>query len=297
MINTLNLSLAEAEDGKLIRFPRPANLIPDTIYNVYFDNVASFPANPPSTISFIPNGGSYSILGSSIGSPTVFVSIKSSHIVQTKTLIRLTIKNTSNAIVYTDYLLITASPSDTLTFEGTILPTSSSSNFGPNNGRILQIINYNQATNSVSPGDIIQGPGIPETILVSIQSVLSASRIELLETPLQNGVTIAGTEHSGIFTIIRQVGCVNPLDQEFFQLGSQYTVLDYSNNWTYYIKNKILVKLVIDDLPAKQDTIMLLPVKNVSLVSNPEIAPNIPALSVLKIAGRVDNESIPVTDL
>jgi hypothetical protein len=96
---------------------------------------------------------------------------------------------------------------------------------------------------------------------------------------------------------LRQIGCVNPLDQEYFQLGSQYTVLDINNNWTFYVKNKIFAKLVIDDPIAQQDAVMLLPIKNMSLISDPDVPPNIPALSVMKIAGRVNNNTIPVSDL
>jgi hypothetical protein len=42
---------------------------------------------------------------------------------------------------------------------------------------------------------------------------------------------------------------------------------------------------------------MLLPIKNVALISDPDVAPVIPALSVMKIGGRVRNNSIPVTEL
>jgi hypothetical protein len=297
MINTLNLSLSEAESGLIIRFSKPNNLTPDTLYNIYFDSVVSLPANPPSTVSFVPENGSYTVLGSSIGSPQVWLKIQSSHTVQTKTLIRLTIKNTNNVIVHTDYLLIVASPSDTVTFEGTILQTNSSGNIGPNGGRILEIVNTNQSTSAVAVGDVITGPGIPDNIVVTIRSVLSSSRIELLETPSEEGAVIDGGTYSGTYSIIRQVGCVNPLDQEYFQLGSQYTVLDYTNNWTFYVKNKILAKLVIDDPVAQENTVMLLPIKNVALISDPDVAPVIPALSVMKIGGRVRNNSIPVTEL
>lgn len=297
MINTLNLTLAQAQSGFLIRFSPPENLKPDTLYNVYFDSVVSLPDTPPSVVSFIPNSRSYSILGSSIGSPQIWLNIQSTHTVQTKTLIRLTIQNTNNSIVYTDYILVIASPSDTISFEGKILSAQSTANFGPNGGRILEIINANQSTDSVAIGDTINGPGIPDSVIVTIRSVISASRLELLETPLEVDAAIDGNEHSGTYTIIRQIGCINPLDQEYFQLSSQYTVLDSTNNWTYYIKNKTLVKLVIDDTEAQQNTVALLPIKNVSLISDAAIPPNIPALSVVKIGGRVNNNSIPVTDL
>jgi hypothetical protein len=297
MINVLNTTLANAEAGFLIRFSVPENLQPDTVYNIYFDTVVSLPINPPISVFFIPNNGSYTILGSSVGSPQVWVSIRSTHTAQTKTLIRLTIKNTNNTIVHTNYLLVVASPSETITFEGKILSTSSSSNFGPNNGRILEIVNASQSTAAVAVGDIINGPGIPDNIIVTIRSVISPSRIELLETPIEDNAVIDGNEHSGTFTILRQIGCVNPLDQEYFQLGSQYNVLDITNNWTFYVKNKIFAKLVIDDPIAQQDTIMLLPIKNASLISDQNTPPNIPALSVMKIGGRVSNNTVPVTDL
>lgn len=297
MINTLNTSLANAENGFFIRFSVPETLNPDTIYNVYFENVVSLPSNPPTSVSFIPNNGFYTILGSSIGSPQAWITINSTHTAQTKNLIRLTIKNTNNTVVHTDYLLVIVSPSETITFEGKILSTSSSSNFGPNGGRILEIINASQSTSSVAIGDIISGPGIGENIVVTIRSVISSSRLELLETPTEESAIIDGNEHSGTFTILRQIGCVNPLDQEYFQLGSQYTVLDINNNWTFYVKNKIFAKLVIDDPIAQQDAVMLLPIKNISLISDPNVPPNIPALSVMKIAGRVNNNTIPVSDL
>lgn len=296
MINILNLSLSEAENGFFIRFNKPNNLVPDTVYSVYFDNVVSLPSDPPSIVTFVPENGSYTVLGSSIDSPQIWTKIQTTHTVQTKTLIRLTIKNTNNTIIYTDYILVVASPSDIIAFEGTIL-AAITNNYGPNGGRILEISNTNQATSSVALGDIVKGPGIPDNVVVTIQSVLTTSRLELLEAPSETGASIGIETYSGTYSIIREVGCVNPLDQEYFQLGSQYTVLDYTNNWTFNIKNKILAKLIIDDPIAQQDTIMLLPIKNVTLIANPDVAPVIPALSVIKIGGRVANNTIPITEL
>lgn len=303
MITTVNFSLSEAENGVLLRFPAPANLKSDSQYILYFDAPVSLPETPANIVSFQPNNGSYYISGSNNGQLTTIVSIKSLHKAQTKTLIRLIIKDVNNNTIDTNYILVICSPSSVSSFSGKIL-AAYTGNFGPNGGRLLQITGNNQATSTVSVGDIVQGPGIPDTLTVSIRSILSSSTLELNTRPapttLPSNSTpfeIGGQEFSGTYSIIREIGCIDPASTNSFQLQSEYTVLDKNNNWSYKVRDQILAQFILDDKENNSDCIVLLPIKNTSLLADKNEPHPIPAISVVKIAGRAALGSIPVTDL
>lgn len=303
MITTVNLSLSQAENGVLLRFPAPANLRSGSQYILYFDAPVSLPETPANTISFQPNNGSYYISGSNNSQLTVVVSIKSLHKAQTKTLIRLVIKDINNNTIDTNYMLVVCSPSSESSFSGKIL-AAYTGNFGPNGGRLLQIIGGNQATSTVSIGDIVQGPGIPDTLTVTIRSILSSSTLELNTKPIPTALSsnstpfeIGGQEFSGTYTIIREIGCIDPTSSNSFQLQSEYTVLDQYNNWSYKVRDQILAQFILDDKENNSDCIVLLPIKNTSLLADKNEPNPIPAVSVVKIAGRAGVGTIPVTDL
>ena len=303
MITTVNYSLSEAEAGILFKFPVPSNLKSDKQYILYFDAPISLPENPPSTIAFSPNNGSYYISGSNNGLLNIIVSIKSLHKTQTKTLIRLVIKDTNNNTIDTNYILVVCSPSSATSFAGRIL-AAYTGNFGPNGGRLLQITGGNQSTSTVSIGDIVQGPGIPDTLTVTIRSILSSSTLELNTSPRPTAIPqnstpfeIGGQEYSGTYTIIREIGCIDPASANSYQLESEYTVLDKNNNWSYKVRDQILAQFILDDKSNNEDCVVLLPVKNTSLLADKNEPQPIPALAIVKISGRVALDTIPVTDL
>jgi hypothetical protein len=94
MINTINHSLEEGEAGLLLRFNVDlAQLKKRDQYIVQFDSPVSLPYDPPISLSYTPDPPSYSIINSGGIIPQIFVKIKSLHRAETKTLLRLTIKD------------------------------------------------------------------------------------------------------------------------------------------------------------------------------------------------------------
>ena len=95
MINTQSYSLEQGEKGISISFPKPPISITnrENKYILYFDNPVLIPRNQSVSVSYEPSGGSYIINGSSDFIPKVFIKIKSLKKIQTKTLLRLNIKD------------------------------------------------------------------------------------------------------------------------------------------------------------------------------------------------------------
>ena len=108
-------------------------------------------------------------------------------------------------------------------------------------------------------------------------------------------IIISGTNSSGKFEFIRQTGCVDPQTLLKRSVISTYTVLDITNNWTYIANNKLIVKFVPFDKNENLDTILLLPIKNPSLLLSSSDPSPIPDTSLVRIAGRVIGNSICVS--
>lgn len=174
MINTVNYSLEDAENGIIVNFPVPSNLIKQDQYILYFDAPVSLPNNAGNTVVFEPSDGSYAVFGSNTFTPVTFVKIKSSRKTQTKTLIRLTIKDTNNTILYTDYLLVVCYPESTVSINGKLL-SYNASNLGPNGGSLIQITGNNESTSSVSVGSTVSGPGLDQSSNRVSKKVLEAT--------------------------------------------------------------------------------------------------------------------------
>jgi hypothetical protein len=292
MINTINHSLEEGEAGLLLRFNVDlAQLKKRDQYIVQFDSPVSLPYDPPISLSFTPDPPSYSIINSGGIIPQIFVKIKSLHRAETKTLLRLTIKDIYNTILYVDYLLIICSPQSTLKFDASLLPSNISGNIGDNGGSRIRLSQSN--TIRLDVGMSVTGPGLSSTMSYAIRRIETADTLELDKlVPTFDNRTISGT-----FTFTRTTGCVDPSSLALRSSQPVYTILDFSNNWTYEIGNRIIAQFIVENKEDNLDTIVLLPIKNASLLNNPDNSAVIPSVSIIKAGGRVMNDSQCLSEL
>jgi hypothetical protein len=254
-------------------------------YIVQFDSPVSLPYDPPISLSYTPDPPSYSIINSGGIIPQIFVKIKSLHRAETKTLLRLTIKDIYNTILYVDYLLIICSPQSTLKFEASLLPSNIAGNVGDNGGSKIKLAQPN--TIRLDVGMSVTGPGLSSTISYTIKRIETADTLELDKlVPTFDNRTISGT-----FTFTRTTGCVDPSSLALRSSQPVYTILDFSNNWTYEIGNRIIAQFIVENKEDNLDTIVLLPIKNASLLNNPDNSAAIPSVSIVKAGGRVMNDS------
>lgn len=295
MINTVNHSLEEGEAGLLLRFNvNKAQLKRRDQYIIEFDSPVSLPYDPPVTLSFTPNPPSYSVINYDDINPQVFVQIKSLHRAETKTLLRLTIKDVYNTILYTDYLLIVCSPQSTIKFEGSLLPTNINTNVnnvGDNGGSLIKLAQPN--TIRLDIGMSVSGPGLAANETYTIIAIVNSDTIELNKlVPTFDNRTITGT-----FTFTRITGCVDPSSLALRATQPVYTILDFANNWTYKVGNRIIAQFIVEDKNNYLDTVVLLPIKNAALLNNSDNPATIPSVSVIKGGGRVMADSACLSSL
>lgn len=290
MLNTLEVSLDQAEEGILVNFPTPTNLKVKDRYIVYFDAPISLPTNTGTSISFQPLNGEYTIIGTTPFTPKIFVQIKSLYRIQTKTLVRLIIKDTSNAIIYTDYILLICSPESTTSLSGKLL-IPNAGGIGPNGGSLIQITGSNQSTSTILVGDRVTGPGIPSGSKIYVKSIINSLTFELTQ------VITTNTELSGTFVLVRSLECVDPSKISNTSSSVIYTILDNINNWTYKIRDQIIAKFIVDDPDNNSDIVLLLPIKNTALLAKDDFPHPIPETSIIKVGGRVINDTIPISDI
>jgi len=290
MLNTLEVSLDQAEAGILVNFPTPANLKIKDRYIVYFDTPISLPTNAGTSVVFQPSNGEYTIIGTAPFIPKVFIQVKSLYRIQTKTLVRLIIKDTSNAIIYTDYILLLCSPESTTSLSGKIL-IPNAGGIGPNGGSLIQITGSNQSTSTILVGDRVTGPGIPSGSKIYVKSIINSLTFEL------NQVITTNTELSGTFVLVRSLECVDPSKISNTVSSVIYTILDNINNWTYKIRDQIIAKFIVDDPDNNSDIVLLLPIKNTALLAKDDSPHPIPETSIIKVGGRVINDTIPISDI
>lgn len=292
MINTQSYSLEQGEKGISISFTKPPISITnrENKYILYFDNPVLIPRNQSVSVSYEPSGGSYIINGSSDFIPKVFIKIKSLKKIQTKTLLRLNIKDSKNNILHSDYLLIVCSPNSTVSISGTLLPSNSIvGGIGPNGGSVLQISETSSAR-IVIVGSKVTGPSIAANLNVFVKSVITNNLIELDQIVLYNASSATGTY---IFTTY--YGCFDPNRSIENDASSTYTALDYNNNWTYKIRDQIIAKFIPNTID--QNLVVLLPLKNTGILAPMSSLAPIPYVSIIKLGGRVNQDSIPVSEL
>lgn len=290
MIPTVNYSLEEVENGVMLSFNVPVSGIkPKDQYIVYFDCPVTLPENPPTTVSFEPSSGSYVIFGQANLKPKAFTKIKSVHRSQTQSLIRLTIKDTLNTTLYIDYLLVVATPQTTIELSASLLSTSTVGNIGPRGGSIIRLGTNTGNMSQLDVGMIVKGPGIPQSAQpYYIVNLLTNTDIEL-DRLISTNVTLSGT-----YQFIRQVGCVDATSLLKRTAVATYTVLDSHNNWTYKVNNKLIAKFI----PYQDnDTVVLLPIKNSSLLTAADEPLPIPDITIIQAGGRLMGDTSCVSEI
>lgn len=297
MINEFNTNINNLENGIVLSFPSPSGLGSHQEYICYFDATNIIPDNILTNLVFTP--ASYVISGSNKSPIIVVIKGKLSHKINTKILIRLQIKNIANVIVYTDYVLINCSPVNTsFSINGKIL-AETPTGYGPSGGRLFVMSEVNQlAPSLVTEGDILTNSLIPETLSVKIGKNIDPFTFELNVSPTGgliessiNNPKLNKSEYSGNFTITKSECAAINLHEY-----PKYTVLDQSNNWTYSINNKILAKFIPDDIEESYDCVIMLPLKDFSLLDDNQ-PQNIPFISSVVVGGTVGDMLTPVTDI
>ena len=297
MINEFNTNISNLENGIVLTFPSPSSLSLRQEYICYFDTTNIIPDNVLTDVVFTPS--SYTISGSNKSPITVVVTGKLSHKIYTKILIRLQIKNIANVIIYTDYVLVNCSPTNTsFSINGKIL-AETPANYGPNGGRLFVMSEANQlAPSLVTEGDVLTNPLIPETLRVKIGKNIDPFTFELNVAPIAgliessiNNPKLNKSEYSGSFTITKSE-CVGINLHEY----PKYTILDQSNNWTYSINNKILAQFIPDNAEESYDSVIMLPLKDFSLLDDTQ-PQSIPFISSVIILGTVGHTFTPVTNI
>lgn len=282
MINTLQYSLEEGEAGILLTFDiDPAQLKQRDSYIISFDSPVSLPYDPPISLIFTPDPPSYVVVGSSNLSAKIFVKIKSLHRAETKTLLRLTIKDNLNSVLYTDYMLVVCSPQSTVKLDGALLSSANNANIGDNGGSLIRLNQPN--TNRLEAGMTVSGNGLPPETTYTIRTIVDPQTIELNDRV----GTFDNRNINALFTFTRVTGCVDPSSLALRSTQPLYTVLDFTNNWTYQIGSRIIAKFIVTDKHNNLDTVVLLPIKNAALLNNTDMPAPIPSVSVLKGSGRV----------
>ena len=283
-MNNSSFTLTECECGVSISFPSPGkSLLRRDEYLVYFDIESSLPATPPSTISVFPK--SYNIISDNNFIGKVGIKIGSVHRGETQTLLKMSVKDKYNVLLYTDYNRVVCAPQNIVESNNvTIVPGRS----GPNGNSILSVPT---GTNSLDVGMMVAGPGIPPNTF--ILTIIGESEIELsssITTAYIPGTTAATSQK---YTFTRTTSCVDPATLKKREIQAQYIVLDKSNNWTYILNGKTALKFIRTD-PTDQDISVILPAKNKLLFPAENNKVNIPDIAMIYAGGRVTRDNYPI---
>ena len=281
-MNNSSFTLTECECGVSISFPSPGkSLLRRDEYLVYFDIESSLPASPPSTISVFPT--SYNIISDNNFIGKVAIKIGSVHRGETQTLLKMSVKDKYNVLLYTDYNRVVCAPQNIVERgDVTVIPGRS----GPNGNSLLSV-----ETSSLDVGMMVTGPGIPPNTF--ILTIIGGSEIELSSSIITTYIpgTTAGSSEKYTFT--RTTSCVDPATLKKREIQAQYIVLDKSNNWTYILNGKTALKFIRTD-PTDQDISVILPAKNKSLFVAENTRVNIPDIALIYVGGRVSGDNYPI---
>ena len=281
-MNNSSFTLTECECGVSVSFPSPGkSLLRRDEYLVYFDIESSLPVSPPSTISVFPT--SYNIISDNNFIGKVGMKIGSVHRGETQTLLKMSVKDKYNVLLYTDYNRVVCAPQNIVERgDVTVVPGRS----GPNGNSILSV-----ETSSLDVGMMVTGPGVPPNTF--ILTIIGDSEIELSSSITTTYIpgTTAGTSQKYTFT--RTTSCVDPATLKKREIQAQYIVLDKSNNWTYILNGKTALKFIRTD-PTDQDISVILPAKNKSLFVAENTQVNIPDIALIYVGGRVSGDNYPI---
>jgi len=289
-IPVVNYSLEQGEAGFLLDFiVDRTQLKKRDAYIISFDSPVSLPKNPPNTILFEPASASYTVYGENNFVPKIFIKIKSLHRAQTKTLIRLTIKDIYNTILYLDYIMVICSPQSVIKLKASLLSNANGTNIGGSGGSLIRLDTAEAGTLNI--GMAVSGPGIPTNQTYSILNIVDANTVEL------NQLINTNIGYNGVYEFVRSTSCVDPSSLSNRDIQPVYTILDYFNNWTYKVADRIIAQFIVDDRNNNLDTLVLLPIKNASLLNTTDLSANIPIISVIKAAGRVNSDTDCISEL
>lgn len=281
-MNNSSFTLTECECGVSVSFPSPGkSLLRRDEYLVYFDIESSLPVSPPSTISVFPT--SYNIISDNNFIGKVGIKIGSVHRGETQTLLKMSVKDKYNVLLYTDYNRVVCAPQNIVERgDVTVIPGRS----GPNGNSILSV-----ETSSLDVGMMVTGPGIPPNTF--ILTIIGGSEIELSSSIITTYIpgTTAGSSEKYTFT--RTTSCVDPATLKKREIQAQYIVLDKSNNWTYILNGKTALKFIRTD-PTDQDISVILPAKNKLLFPAENNKVNIPDIAMIYAGGRVTRDNYPI---
>jgi hypothetical protein len=313
-IKRVNKSLEEGDRGFLLSFPQPnkESILPQDFYTFSFDipNRGKLPEEPPVTVIFTPqtigNTEKSSFIGSSIDTNiNVGIAIKSVHRAETKTLVRLEIKNKYNKVLYTDYILVVCSPTSRFSLSAQLLSRYLTNSIGPNGGRILRINSSEENSNVNLISQLftrmrVEGPGIPSDAIVTIFSFINDNRtdIELLpffENPAELNQT---TSFSGTYSFTNVFGCPSEEDLKEISQTLSLIVLQQENNWSYFFRQKLIVQFVPEKtLNDWENIVIILNTKNFDALIKTNQASRIPSVAFIDAKGRVINDSICLNSL
>ena len=108
---TKAVSLEQAQQGIQLIFSQPVGLRPQNIYTIDFKLPIVLPNKEQASITFVPTVPSYTVTGA-VSAPRTFLKIVTSKKIQIKVVVQLIITDSSNAIVYTDYITVVCNPSN-----------------------------------------------------------------------------------------------------------------------------------------------------------------------------------------
>lgn len=280
MINSTNYGLQECECGVSLDFPNPSGSLPKKDeYFLYFNVESTLPSTVPSTVTLTPQ--SYVISSNNSFSPKVIAKVESVHRGETQSLIRLSIKDRFNQILYTNYLKLICSPTSTVTIKGVF--KSSPDNIGPYGGSLMVV----GSTGDLDVGMSVTGTKIVES--TSIVSIISDTVIELSKV-IQDAVT----SQQLFYTFTRTTNCIDPEVLRTRSSQSQYVVLDKSNNWTYTVGDQVLLKFIRQD-QSDENISIIVPAKNTTILLDSLKKTDIPAVGMIYTSGRVNNDQYCIT--
>ena len=294
-MNNSSFTLTECECGVSINFPSPGkSLLRRDEYLVYFDIESSLPVSPPSTISVFPK--SYNIISDNNFIGKVGIKIGSVHRGETQTLLKMSVKDKYNVLLYTDYNKVVCAPQNLVESNTS---TIAFGRFGPNGGSIMSVPN---GTADLDIGMTVTGLYLPPNTVIS--NILSDTEIELSvvissvsiiygpNTVDQNGVVITNNDKPG-YRFTRTTNCVDSATLKRREIQAQYIILDKSNNWTYIVNGKTALAFIRTD-PTDQEIVAILPAKNKALFVSENNKVNIPDIALVYAGGRVSGDNYPI---
>ena len=235
-IRTINYSIEDGERGILLTFPAPPNLPKKDFYIVDFAILTTLPTLSPPIIKFLPDNPSYTIFNNNNFQPILNLTIRASHNFETQSVIQVKIKDFTNTVIYTDYVLVICSPSSVINFEGTLL--SGNTIDGLVNGNSVLRLSDKANLNSLFVGMKVSGPGIPDNANVIIKNFVGSDSADI---ELSSNLNV-DSPFTGAYVFTSSSFCPSPAQLEKRQYDNDYIVLDSTNNWTLSSNNRTIAK-------------------------------------------------------